>query len=108
RRSYQMDYRNGREAMREIELDIEEGADAVMVKPALFYLDLISRARKITNLPLAAYMVSGEYSMIMNAIARGDLNADTINEALVAPFRAGADMLITYFAESYAKNNQSR
>ncbi|MEM0158054.1 MAG: porphobilinogen synthase [Thermoplasmataceae archaeon] len=108
RRSYQMDYRNGREAIREIELDIEEGADAVMVKPALFYLDLISRARKITNLPLAAYMVSGEYSMIMNAIARGDLNADTINEALVAPFRAGADMLITYFAESYAKNNQSR
>jgi len=106
RRSYQMDYRNGREAMREIQLDIEEGADAVMIKPALFYLDLITKARSATNLPIAAYMVSGEFSMIANAIRKGDLNPDTLNEALVAPFRAGADMLITYFAEEYVQSHQ--
>ena len=103
RRSYQMDYRNSREALIEVSLDIEEGADIVMVKPAIFYLDVISRVRSMTTLPLAAYSVSGEYAMIMNAVNAGIMPERFIEEALMSPFRAGADILITYFAEKFAE-----
>lgn len=105
RRSYQMDYRNSREAIRENSADESEGADILMVKPAIFYLDVIYRSRQNTNLPIAAYSVSGEYSMIYNAVESGTLSKDFINESLTAPFRAGADILITYFAESYARDH---
>ncbi|WP_297215645.1 porphobilinogen synthase [Thermoplasma sp.] len=99
RKSYQMDYRNQREALREIDLDIYEGADIVMVKPALFYLDIIAKARERFDLPLAAYSVSGEYNMIYNAIKNGYLSEDAIRESIVSIFRAGADIVITYFTE---------
>lgn len=105
RRSYQMDYRNSREAIRENSIDELEGADMLMVKPAIFYLDVIYRSRQSTNLPIAAYSVSGEYAMITSAVESGTLSEDFINEALTAPFRAGADILITYFAESYARTH---
>lgn len=106
RRSYQMDYRNSREALREIRLDVEEGADIIMVKPAIFYLDVISEARRLSDLPLAAYSVSGEYSMIIKAIESGIMPERFIEESLMAPFRAGADILITYFAEKFASQNR--
>lgn len=105
RKSYQMDYRNGNEAMEEINLDIKEGADIIMVKPALFYLDIINRAKKAYNKPLATYMVSGEYNMIKNAVMSGYLSPDVINESLIALFRAGSDLAITYFAEDYIANH---
>jgi porphobilinogen synthase len=99
RRGYQMDPANGREALREIALDLEEGADVVMVKPALPYLDVIRAAREATNAPVAAYQVSGEYAMIAAAAARGvmDERAAAL-EALTAIRRAGADLVITYYA----------
>ncbi len=104
RRSYQMDPPNAREAMREIALDIEEGADVVMVKPALPYLDIVRMARDTFDVPIAVYNVSGEYSMIQAAIERGWLERDrTIDELLVSFVRAGADIIITYFAKEYAK-----
>lgn len=106
RRSYQMDFRNSREAIREVEMDEVEGADIVMVKPSLFYLDVVSRVRNITNKPLAVYSVSAEYTMIKNAVDLALTQKEIIIEALYAPFRAGADMLITYFAEFYAENFQ--
>lgn len=106
RRTHQMDPRNSREAMREIDLDIKEGADIVMVKPALFYLDVLSRARQLFNLPIAAYGVSGEYSMIVNAVENGLLQKEVMDEYIEAVFRAGADIFITYFAESYISNNK--
>ena len=100
RRSYQMDPANGREAIREIELDIEEGADIVMVKPALPYLDIIAGARTRTLLPIAAYQVSGEYSMIKAAAQAGWLDESrAILESLLSIKRAGADMILTYFAK---------
>ena len=99
RRSYQMDSRNSNQAMREIELDIYEGADIVMVKPALFYLDLIERARDRFEMPLAAYNVSGEYAMLMHAVSSGILSKSAISEALTSIFRAGADIVISYFTE---------
>lgn len=99
RRSYQMDYRNTDEALREVALDIEEGADIVMVKPAVMCLDVIRRVKEGFNLPLAAYMVSGEYSMIKNAILGGLLNPDAMYEAHIAIKRAGAGMIITYAAK---------
>jgi porphobilinogen synthase len=104
RRSYQMDPANGREAMREIALDIEEGADMIMVKPAMPYLDVISEARRQFDLPLGAYQVSGEFSMIMAAANNGwlDLNR-TILESLTGIHRAGADFILTYFAKCAAK-----
>ena len=105
RKSYQMDYHNGDEAMREIDLDVQEGADVIMVKPALFYLDMIYRAKEYYNMPLATYMVSGEYSMLKNAIASGLLAPDTAVEALTSLFRAGSDLVITYFAEDYIANH---
>ena len=99
RRSYQMDSRNSNQAMREIELDIYEGADIVMVKPALFDLDLIERARDRFEMPLAAYNVSGEYAMLMHAVSSGILSKSAISEALTSIFRAGADIVISYFTE---------
>jgi porphobilinogen synthase len=100
RQSYQMDPANGREALREIDLDIEEGADIVMVKPALPYLDIIAMARKRTLLPLAAYQVSGEYSMIKAAAQAGWLDESrAMTESLVAIKRAGADVILSYFAK---------
>ena len=104
RRSYQMDWRNSREAMREIERDIEEGADIVMVKPALAYLDIISRAKQLFNHPIAAYNVSGEYSLIKYASQKGLLNKkQAICEVLTSIKRAGADIIITYHAREFAK-----
>jgi porphobilinogen synthase len=99
RRTYQMDFRNSNQAMREIELDIYEGADIVMVKPALFYLDLIERAKERFEMPLAAYNVSGEYAMLTHAVSSGILSKSAISEALTSIFRAGADILISYFTE---------
>jgi porphobilinogen synthase len=100
RRSYQMDPANGREAMREIELDLEEGADMIMVKPALAYLDIIRQARDRFDVPLGAYQVSGEFSMIMAAANNGWIDLDrTILESLTSIRRAGADFILTYFAK---------
>ena len=104
RRSYQMDPANGREAMREIDLDLEEGADMIMVKPAMPYLDIIRRARERLDVPLGAYQVSGEFSMIMAAAQNGWLELDrTILETLTSIRRAGADFILTYFAKTAAK-----
>jgi porphobilinogen synthase len=104
RSSYQMDFSNAREALREVELDIEEGADIVMVKPAIFYLDIISKVRARFDVPLAAYNVSGEYSMITAASEKGDLNREEVMvEGLTAIKRAGADLIITYFAKDVAE-----
>ncbi len=105
RQSYQMDPANAREAQREIELDIEEGADIVMVKPALPYLDVIAAARARTTLPIAAYQVSGEYSMIKAAARAGFLDESrAMMESLLAIKRAGADMILTYFAKDAARS----
>jgi porphobilinogen synthase len=104
RRSYQMDPANAREAMREIQLDIDEGADMIMVKPALAYLDIIHEARRRFDLPLGAYQVSGEFSMMTAAINNGWLDRDrTILESLTAIRRAGADFILTYFAKDAAR-----
>ncbi|MEE8557037.1 MAG: porphobilinogen synthase [Myxococcota bacterium] len=104
RRGYQMDPPNGREALREIELDIEEGADLVMVKPALPYLDVLRAARDRVEVPLFAYQVSGEYSMLRSAIERGWLDESrAIDESLIAIRRAGADRILTYFAKDFAR-----
>jgi len=103
RRGYQMDPSNGREALREVALDIGEGADMVMVKPAAAYLDVIGEVRRITTLPVAAYHVSGEFSMIKAAAERGWLDERTAAlEVLTAIARAGADLVITYYAEDAA------
>ena len=104
RRSYQMDPANVREALREIETDLEEGADLVMVKPALPYLDVLRAARERFEVPLFAYQVSGEYSMLQAAIERGWLDgARAIDETLTAIRRAGADRILTYFARDFAR-----
>jgi porphobilinogen synthase len=100
RKSYQMDFGNSDEAMREISLDISEGADIVMVKPALSYLDIIRRAKDNFNVPIAAYNVSGEYSMIKAAAEKGWIDGERVMlETLTAIKRAGADVIITYFAK---------
>src|SRR5687767_9129283 len=100
RRSYQMDVANAREALREIDLDIEEGADIVMIKPALPFLDIIAAARAHVDLPIAAYQVSGEYSMIKAAARAGWVDeARAMMESLLSIKRAGADMILTYFAK---------
>lgn len=105
RRSYQMDPPNAREALREIATDIQEGADIVMVKPALAYLDVITKARRLFNVPLAAYHVSGEYSMIEAAARNGWIDRErTILEATTAIKRAGADIIITYYALELARS----
>jgi len=104
RRSYQMDGANLREAMREISLDIKEGADMIMVKPAMPYLDVISEACRRFDLPIAAYQVSGEYSMLQAAIRNGWLDHDrVIMESLTSIRRAGAQLILTYFAKDAAK-----
>jgi porphobilinogen synthase len=104
RRSYQMDPANRLEAIRESELDLLEGADILMVKPALAYLDIIRETKDNFNVPLAAYNVSGEYSMIMGAIERGWFEKDRIIlETLTSIKRAGADLILTYFAKEVAK-----
>ena len=103
RRTYQMDPANGCEAMREIELDLQEGADMIMVKPAMPYLDLIARARERFDVPLAAYQVSGEYSMIVAAARNGWLDHDrAMIESLTCITRAGASIILTYFAKPAA------
>jgi porphobilinogen synthase len=103
RRGYQQDYRNAREALREVALDVEEGADVVMVKPALAYLDVIAAVRARTVLPLAGYHVSGEYSMIKAAAERGWIDGPAVAlEHTVAIKRAGADVILTYLAAELA------
>jgi len=104
RRTYQMDPANAVEAIREVTMDVEEGADIVMVKPALPYLDIIYRIREETDLPVAAYNVSGEYSMIKAAEKMGWIDGSKVMmETLTGIKRAGADMIITYFAMDAAK-----
>lgn len=104
RRSYQMDPPNVREALREVEQDINEGADIVMVKPALSYLDVISKVRDTFNYPVAAYNVSGEYSMVKAAAQNGWLDEKrTVTEVLTSIKRAGADIIITYHAKDFTK-----
>jgi porphobilinogen synthase len=104
RRSHQMDPANVREALREAQLDADEGADMLMVKPALAYLDVIQRVRERFDLPLAAYNVSGEYSMIKAAAARGWLDERRVAlETLTAIRRAGADLILTYHAKDAAR-----
>ncbi|HZK18537.1 MAG TPA: porphobilinogen synthase [Clostridia bacterium] len=104
RKTYQMDPANAREALREVELDIEEGADIVMVKPALSFMDIIWRVKESFGLPVAAYNVSGEYSMIKAAALNGWLDEKaTVMEILTGMKRAGADMILTYFAKDAAK-----
>jgi porphobilinogen synthase (EC 4.2.1.24) len=103
RRTYQMDPANKREAVIEMDLDFEQGADIIMVKPALAYLDIIHIAKERYNIPIAAYNVSGEYSMIKAAHKLGYINGvDVMNETLLSIKRAGADIIITYFAKEFA------
>ena len=104
RKGYQQDWRNARESLREVREDIEQGADIVMVKPAVTYLDVISQVRAATDLPVAAYHVSGEYSMIKAAAANGWIDHDAVAvEQLTAVKRAGADIILTYFARWFAE-----
>ncbi|BAZ89773.1 delta-aminolevulinic acid dehydratase [Raphidiopsis curvata NIES-932] len=103
KKTYQMDPSNSREALKEVQLDIAEGADIVMVKPALAYLDIISQIKTNTNLPVAAYNVSGEYAMIKAAAANGWIDEkETVLETLTSIKRAGADLILTYFAKEVA------
>ena len=104
RRSYQMDFANAREALREVRLDVQEGADVIMVKPALPYLDVISRVREEFDIPVAAYNVSGEYAMIKAAAQLGWIDGErAMMEVLLSIKRAGADFILTYFAKEAAK-----
>lgn len=108
KKTYQMNPANSREALIEAQLDIEEGADFLMVKPALAYLDIIHLLRKNVSLPIAAYNVSGEYSMVKAAHQRGWLDGDRVmNELLVSMKRAGADIILTYFAKEFATSKKS-
>ena len=104
RRSYQMDFHNRREAMREVLLDVDEGADIIMIKPAMAYGDLIRETREAIDLPVAAYSVSGEYSMVKTTAAAGFLDeASIVCEMAACAYRAGADIYITYFAKELAR-----
>jgi len=103
RKTYQMDYANSNEVLIETELDVGEGADILMVKPALAYLDIIRRVKDYFDLPLAAYQVSGEYAMLKLAVKQGILSEAAIYESMIAIKRAGADIIITYFAKDLAK-----
>ena len=106
RKGYQMDPANQNEALREVWADIEEGADMVMVKPALAYLDVIQRVKQETGWPVAAYHVSGEYAAILAAAERGWLDGDrAMEEALLSIARAGADVILTYWAREFARRN---
>ena len=109
RKSYQMDPANSREALREATLDVDEGADIIMVKPAVAYLDIISRLRDELDLPIAAYHVSGEYAMIKAAAEKGWIDGDQVmEETLLSIKRAGADIILTYFAKDMARILQNR
>ena len=103
RKTYQMDPANTNEALIEGQLDVQEGADIIMVKPALSYLDVIQRFKDNFDLPIAAYNVSGEYSMLKLAVKEGLLNKSAIYEAVMSIKRAGATIIITYFAKDIAK-----
>jgi len=106
RRTYQMDPANGREALREVALDIAEGADIVMVKPALAYMDLIRRVRDACEVPVACYNVSGEYAMVKAAAERGWIEEERVVDEMLTGFaRAGADIIITYFAKDYLRRH---
>lgn len=108
RKAYQMDPANGEEALREVGLDLEEGADIIMVKPALPYLDIICRVKQEFNIPVAAYNVSGEYSLVKAAARLGWVDGEQVMmESLVSIKRAGADMILTYFAKDAAKKIES-
>jgi porphobilinogen synthase len=107
RRTYQMDPANAREALKEVRLDVEEGADVVMVKPAMAYLDVVRAVREITDLPVAVYHVSGEYAMLKAAAERGWIDEErAVDETLTAMARAGADIIITYFAKDYLSRHR--
>ena len=104
RKAYQQDWRNAREAIVEVQADLAQGADMVMVKPALPYLDIIAAVKAAVNVPVAAYQVSGEYSMIKAAAANGWIDHDVVAmEHLTAIHRAGADVILTYFARWFAE-----
>ncbi|MGH7709080.1 MAG: porphobilinogen synthase [Vulcanimicrobiaceae bacterium] len=109
RRTYQMDPANAREAIREALLDVGEGADVVMVKPALAYLDLVRAVREVVDVPVACYSVSGEYAMVKAAARNGWIDEDRIVDEMLTSFaRAGADIIITYFAGEYARRRRGR
>lgn len=101
KKTYQMSYTNKKEALRELEMDISEGADIVMVKPASWYLDIIHQFKENSSIPVAAYQVSGEYAMLQNAIEQGIMNKSAIEESLIAIKRAGADIILSYFAKTF-------
>ena len=104
RKQYQMDFANSREALKEVELDLTEGADIIMIKPALAYLDVVSKVRERINRPVAVYNVSGEYAMVKAAAAKGWIDEDRIvAEMAVSAYRAGVDIYITYYAEEISK-----
>ena len=104
KKTYQMDFRNKNEALREVSLDIKEGADMVMVKPGLPYLDIISIVKDNFKIPVIAYQVSGEYSLIVNGIQKNILSKKSVIESLIAFKRAGANAIVTYFADQIAGN----
>jgi porphobilinogen synthase len=108
RSTHQLDTANSDEALREVRLDLEEGADIIMIKPALSYLDIIYRVKQAFAVPVAAYSVSGEYIMLQTAINSGHLAEDAIIETLLSIKRAGADMIVTYFAKEAAKKLSSK
>ena len=104
RRSYQMDFANAKEALREVALDVDEGADIVMIKPALPYMDILWRVRERFGKPTAAYHVSGEYAMVKSAVEKGLLNErDAVLEIMTSLKRAGADIIVTYWARELAR-----
>ena len=103
KKNYQMDYRNKLEALREVSLDIKEGADIVMVKPGMPYLDIISLVKNNFKIPVFAYQVSGEYSLITNGIKKGIIDKNTIIESLISFKRAGANAIVTYYADKISK-----
>jgi len=104
KKNYQMDYRNRLEALREVSLDIKEGADIVMVKPGMPYLDIISLVKSNFKIPVFAYQVSGEYSLINNGIKKGIISSSAILESLVSFKRAGASAIVSYYADKIAKS----
>jgi len=103
KKNYQMDYRNSYEALREVALDVKEGADMIMVKPGLPYLDIIRLVKENFKIPVMAYQVSGEYSMLSNAINKGLVNDDAILESLISFKRAGANAIVSYYADRLDK-----
>ena len=104
RKTYQMDYHNSREGIREAILDVEEGADIIMVKPAMSFLDMVTKVKDVVDVPVAAYSVSGEYAMVKAAAEKGWIDEDRIvGEMATSVYRAGAQIYLTYYAEKIAK-----